>query len=311
MRLIAVLIIFIFVATIAYVQINDAVQFDVSMRVQEYPAVAGISKELLNFFKTLYDKNNLLKIRPQPQPTIPHIIHHIWLGSELPEKFQNYYSSWHEHHPNWTFIFWTDNASNFSKGDVGARSWTEVQKLLNESHKRIVVDVRELKFKNRNYFDMSTNYGERSDLLRYAILYRIGGLYVDTDFECLKPLDEFHYRYDLYTGIQPFDTNAVQLGIGLIGSRPKHPVLKHAIDTIQNDAHLRQIILKTGPIHFTRSFCALAGRNGMRDCAFPSSYFYPMGYEQQNSSPDLWLRPESYAVHRWAGSWLKASGKIL
>ena len=33
--------------------------------------------------------------------------------------------------------------------------------------------------------------GEKSDIFRYEILYRFGGVYVDTDFECIKPFECF------------------------------------------------------------------------------------------------------------------------
>ena len=38
---------------------------------------------------------------------------------------------------------------------------------------------------------------------------------------------------------------------------------------------------------------------------FPSGYFYPCGYEDQQLPEYAWRRDESFAVHHWAGSWLK------
>jgi hypothetical protein len=69
--------------------------------------------------------------------------------------------------------------------------------------------------------------------------------------------------------------------------------------------HIQQIIVKTGPIHFTRCFLLNACQNGNKDIALPASYLYPCDYNQKGLSHDQWIKPESFAVHHWAGSWLK------
>ena len=84
-----------------------------------------------------------------------------------------------------------------------------------------------------------------------------------------------------------------------------HPVLKAGVEHIKNHQHIKQIVVKTGPIHFTKTFLSMAGKTGLRDIALPASYFYPCGYEQRGTAKDLWCKAESYAVHHWAGSWLK------
>ncbi len=44
---------------------------------------------------------------------------------------------------------------------------------------------------NYDLVQRSTQYAEFSDILRYSILWEHGGVYLDTDFEPLRPLDEF------------------------------------------------------------------------------------------------------------------------
>ena len=36
------------------------------------------------------------------------------------------------------------------------------------------------------------NFGEASDILRYGLLLTQGGLYVDTDFECVQSVEALH-----------------------------------------------------------------------------------------------------------------------
>lgn len=253
------------------------VDFDASMRTSSYEKVMKNlwGPQVSQVFRFLYEKNNFLHVIPAKITKIPKVIHQIWLGSPFPEKYKAFAQSWKENHPDWEYRLWTDK------------------------------DVPGFKLENKALYDAATNYGEKSDILRYEILYRHGGLYVDTDFECLKRFDILNHCYDFYIGIQPLDTELLQLGIGLIGSIPNHPIIRKAMDRLKETINTPQIIAKTGPIFFTRVFCesilAMPGIN----IAMPSSYFYPCGYNQDLKKSNLWQKPESFAVHHWEGSWLK------
>jgi mannosyltransferase OCH1-like enzyme len=146
--------------------------------------------------------------------------------------------------------------------------------------------------------------GVKSDLLKWEIIYRFGGVYADVDFECLQPLDELHYLYDFYTAYQPFDAFFIQLGAALYAGYPGHPILKHCIETIKDDWHEKGAPKKSGPVHFSKSFMATAGKNGSRDIAFPAFYFYPQGSTQRELFYDEWVAGGAYAIHHWAKSWM-------
>ncbi len=295
---------------------NAHIDFDTSMQTNAYTNLINSQRgyrQELEFFRSLYNRYNLKQIAVQSECKIPKIINHIWLGSALSEKDQGFYESWRAHNNDWTFIFWTDNPANYNKGDIIAHSFEEIETILQKnalSPLRIVVDTRNLNFENRVYFDQTNNYGEQSDILRYEVVYRLGGVYVDCDFECYKELTLFHHMYDFYTGLQPLDTNRVQLGCALFGAIPKHPILRSCVENIKHNRHIPQIIAKTGPIFFTREFYKIAGRAELKDIAFPSSYFYPRGYEERHKPKSLWCKSESFATHHWAGSWLEPSGFI-
>lgn len=283
------------------------VLFDESMQLQKFPSLLKRSdfSYVYTFFKNLYEDNSFQKITPSDSPRIPKIIHIMWLGGKLPEQYRLYVQSWRVHHPDWSILFWTDNAMNYDQGSEILYSFDDLEhRLATVKKAALVVDMSTIQFANRCFYDNATNYGERSDILKWEIVYRFGGVYVDTDFECLHPLDIYHHTYDFYTGIQPLDTNMVQLGAALYGATPYHPILKDCVETIKNNQHINQIIVKTGPIHFTKTFLNRAGKTGLRDIALPSSYFYPCGYEERGSSPNKWCKAESSAVHHWAGSWL-------
>ncbi len=292
-----------------------AVDFNVSMQSASYESVLSQvnNRQLLSVFNGVYDKYNLAQIKPSQDAKIPKIIHVVWLGSKLPEEYEPFYASWRSYHPDWTILFWTDNEANYGKSSVVVESFDALQALLdkpNQPRTIVIKAVDNLVFDNAEFYNKAINYGERSDILKWEIVYRFGGVYVDTDHECLKPLDLLHHTYDFYTGLQPLDTNRVQLGAALFAARPNHPILESCVQEIKNRQHIVQIILKTGPLHFTQCFLNHACRNENNDIAFPATFFYPCSYEQKDLDASHWMRPESFAIHHWAGSWLKPAGFV-
>ena len=230
--------------------------------------------ELYEFFKELYEKHNLSVVE-QRAARIPQIIHQIWLGSELPEAFIELQESWIHQHlgREWRYKLWTD------------------------------ADVAQLGLYNQEFYDATDNFGTKSDIARWEIVYRFGGIYADMDAECLQSFDEL-LSYDFFTALQPLDTYFLQLGAALFGAVPGHPILRHCIETIANDWHLQGVPKKTGPVHFTKSFYAVAGKNGMRDIALPAYYFYPLGSQETTEKRQEWIVQGAYAVHWWAKSWM-------
>lgn len=300
----------------------EYVDFDQSMQKANYVSLFSGRTDfnyVYDLFKTLYEKNNANKVVPQEMPKIPKIIHIMWLGGRLPDEYRNYVQSWTKYHSSWTILFWTDNPVNYDQGSRVIYSFDDLGTLFaarpglvdGTGGERIVVDVNKLVFDNRGFYDKARNYGEKSDILKWEIVYRFGGTYVDTDFECYRSLDVFHHTYDFYTGIQPLDTNMVQLGAALYGAIPHHPILEACVTRIKDNQNINQIIVKTGPIHFTKMFMQTAGKTGLVDVALPASYFYPCGYDQRGTDKKAWCKTESYAVHHWAGSWLKPEAFVI
>lgn len=268
------------------------IPFDDAMKITQAPPlldeetqkVVGLEGPVLYaFFKDLYEQFGFLRPSAESELIIPKIIHQIWLGSEVPESLKILQKTWIEKHAGrgWTYKLWTDE------------------------------DVAQIKLYNQEFYDASDNYGVKSDILRWEIVYSYGGVYVDMDYECLFPLDELHYTYDFYTALQPLDTAFVQLGAASFGARPRHPILKHCIETIRDDWHLKGAPCKTGPVHFTKSFYATAGKDGNKDIAFPAFYFYPLGCQERTYFFPLdgdnrkgWKKNGAFAIHWWAKSWM-------
>ncbi|MBA3751388.1 hypothetical protein H0X06_01115 [Candidatus Dependentiae bacterium] len=249
----------------------------------------------LKLLKALYDRNDASQKAVQGKAVIPKIVHQIWVGPKTPPAiFQKSLESIHKYLPGWEYKLWTD------------------------------ADIPSLKLYNQKFYDLSKNYGEKADILRYEILYRYGGIYLDVDFVCLKPFDDL-LQYDLWTSIYPPDSNA-DIGNSIIGTIPEHPLLWDCVVTLKDDwysfntGHLLDVVYKAGPVHFQKSFMKFINDNTTNIIAFPASYFYPVDFKSRPSKSKnsakkredkitSMIKPESYAIHYWAGSWWNAKVK--
>jgi mannosyltransferase OCH1-like enzyme len=224
-------------------------------------------------FKELYTRNYL-----QVDDTvslIPRKLHQIWLGGQLPDKWKKYTETWQRLHPSWEYKLWTD------------------------------VDVDSIVITRKDVFDSAQNLGQKSDILRYEILRQQGGVYVDTDFECLKPLDDLLFL-EFFTGIST-DADA-QLYIGILGSIPNHPIMVRCTENPQRAKDWRdgnEILLTTGVFYFTRCFFEIVNRETKGVVAFPMSFFYPFpNHLRFTDTAYTYIKPNSYAIHHWKTSWL-------
>jgi mannosyltransferase OCH1-like enzyme len=225
----------------------------------------------------LYTNYIINDLQYSDTPRIPKIIHQIWIGSPLPEKYLSLIASWQKYHPDWTYILWNDAM------------------------------IEELDLVNKDQYEKSKNWGQKADIARYEILYRFGGLYVDIDFECFRSFDIFHHICDYYTGVGY--AGRFSTFNGLIGSAAGNPILKECIDTLDIDAYYEgtpehNILFTSGPFHQTRCFVSKAHEAG-RAVAFPVNYFYPWPFskKEEREYPSKWFRPETFAIHYWHASW--------
>lgn len=242
------------------------------MRAVHYDKHEHDTSKNWGILKELYNKNYVQATDFTER--IPRKIHQIWLGGELRPKFRGYVDTWQRLHPTWEYKMWTDK------------------------------DVDSISIERRDVFDNATNLGQKSDILRYEILRQQGGIYVDTDFECLKPLDDLLFL-EFFTGITT-DKDA-QLYIGILGSVPDHPIMKTCATNLEpysgNDGD--GVMGATGPYYFTRCFFATVNENMKGVVPFPMAFFYPFpNHLRFTEDAHKYILPCSYAIHHWKTSWL-------
>ena len=222
---------------------------------------------------TKYVDNNKL--------SIPKIIHQIWLGGKrLPKNSKNWLSSWKKFNPDWEYKLWDEEK------------------------------IKELKVENFNVYSKKINPGYRSDILRYIILNKFGGLYVDTDFECLKSIPSNLLKYNFIAGVM--FGNRPCIGNSILMSAPDSPLIKKILSNIRikeykND--INYIINSSGPDAVTREYFSLE-KNIQSECLIlPSNYFYPYPNFMLNKQIDRYKEVEdvSIGIHHWEMTWMKGN----
>jgi hypothetical protein len=192
---------------------------------------------------------------------IPKVFHRVWLGGKpMPEMFQKWGQTWLDLHPGWVMKTWSEE-------DLPPARFPE-----------ILAKIPHL--------------AGRSDVYRYEILLREGGVYIDTDIECLKNIEPLIHDLKAFVGQE----NANWVGNSIIGATPNHPALAETIEQLPT-ANLSQK-LGVGPPYLNRF---VTNRSDFK--IFPEEIFYPFGFgiggREVSASK---FAEKSYAVHRWSST---------
>lgn len=211
---------------------------------------------------------------------IPKKIHYCWFGGNpLPELAQKCIESWRKFCPDYEIIEW--NETNF---DINYNQY--VSEAYNAKKWAFVSDVARL----------------------YALVYH-GGIYMDTDVEVLKPLDDLLYL-EAISGFEALDRiptglMACQRGQTLFNELLLDYDKAHFIkengtyDTTTNVTRITTTCLKYG-LQLNNTLQTI---NGLT--LFPSEYFCP----KDSNSGKITLTENTYTIHHFDGSWLSEETK--
>ena len=206
---------------------------------------------------------------------IPKKIHYCWFGrGEMPELALKCIESWHKYLPDYEYKLWSEE--NF---DVNAVPYTK------EAY-----EARKFAFV--------------TDYVRLWALYSEGGIYMDTDVEILKPLDDL-LSLKAFTG---YEGSKYQPPVtGLMASMAKGEWVKEQLDSY-NGAHF---INKDGTMDLTTNTVRISeimSKNGFvqdgkhhvyKDLhVFPTDYFCP-----RQTTGELLFTENTYCDHHFMGTW--------
>jgi inositol phosphorylceramide mannosyltransferase catalytic subunit len=197
---------------------------------------------------------------------IPKVIHQIWVGPPLPDHLAAIAQTWQQHHPDWTVTLWTEET---------------LPRLRNQ---RIFDEADVLAPRHAGQL--------RSDIARYELLLDHGGVYVDVDLECLRPIDALT-NVECFAG---WERANQWVGNTILGAAPGHPFMRALVAGV--DANVRRRIgarpnVLTGPRYLTGVY----RRHAKQVTVYGRDLFYAAGYDDLDARPED--HPDAYAFHWW------------
>jgi inositol phosphorylceramide mannosyltransferase catalytic subunit len=184
----------------------------------------------------------VLNDQDERRVTIPRVFHQIWVGPDpFPEEYEALQETWRRHNPGWELHCWRDD--NLPPG-----------------------------LRRPEVYDISRTPWERADILRLEVVLRYGGVHVDADFECLRPIDPLlDDSIEFFIGYRkPGHVNGA-----LFGAVAGHPLLEEGLATIEPRPDGTYDKDATGPKFLEE---LLTGREGVR--YFDPPVFYPRTAEE-------------------------------
>lgn len=200
-------------------------------------------------------------------------IHYIWLGKEKPEKVLKCIESWRKFLPEYEIIEWSEK--NFD--------------LENE--------IKKCKFLRECY--RRKLWAFLSDYVRLKVLYQYGGIYLDTDMEIIKNLDDV-LETDFFTGYE----NDEIISFGILGCIPQHKIIEKMLDFYDNkiwDSDMYIITNILTEILKEEYGDKLFETSGIK--IYPKEYFYPYNHDEEFT--EKCLTENTYGIHWWGKSWEK------
>lgn len=146
-------------------------------------------------------------------------------------------------------------------------------------------------------FDNYTYNIERADAIRYFVLHHYGGIYVDLDIGCLRPMDQLL----VYPVILPV-TTPVGISNDLIFSEKGHPFMEqtiHNLVTFDHDWILNYptVMFSTGPMFLSIQYGLFTSSHSLGDPirVLPRSLYGKNAKEGE--------APHSFFSHFYGSSW--------
>ena len=212
---------------------------------------------------------------------IPKIIHYCWFGGkEMPKLAKKCLESWKKYCPDYEIKCW--NESNF---DINSNRY-----------------VKEA-YENKKYAFVT-------DYVRLYALYNEGGIYVDTDLEIIRPIDEF-LNDKAFSGFENEDF----VPTGIMASEKNLPIIKELMSYYIARSFIKadgtfDITTNTETITniFVEKGLKLNNQYQIVDnfSMYPSDYFCPIDIKTKNKN----ITKNTYTIHWFAGSWVPVSQKI-
>lgn len=204
---------------------------------------------------------------------IPKKLHYCWFGgNEKPELILKCIESWKKYCPDYEIVEWNEHNFDVNSCDYAREAFEEKK------------------------------WAFVSDYARLCVLKEQGGIYLDTDMELLKPIDEFLDN----NGILAFEAKDY-VCLGIIGAVPNHPFIdklkedyesihfrtENGVEMTTNVQRMRHHLLENG-----------LKNNGKKQkvcdmTVYPQKLFFPYNFGMIfDRAPK-----SAYSIHHATASW--------
>lgn len=199
---------------------------------------------------------------------VPRQFWQVWFGKRMPKKYRKYRKSWQKHHPNWTFHLITEK------------------------------NLYDYDFMDFDILHLCNNYSEMSDAIRWNAVAEHGGIWLDSDFLCLKCIEPLINDLECFISTE----DNYHLCGGFFGAVKGHLITKRLAGLVEPTLKAtmdKPSDQRIGPKWVTKNI------SWDEITVLPKKYFYPYLPGQQRERDTFRNKGEAYAVHIWGGSWLK------
>jgi mannosyltransferase OCH1-like enzyme len=204
---------------------------------------------------------------------IPKVIHQIWIGSELPNAFKRAADHMMKLHPDYEYKLWTDD---------------NIPKDLINQH---VIDA---------CLEANTMLSVVSDCIRYELLARFGGVYVDCDilmFRDISPILEG--KREVLTG-----ENSTTITNCFFAIEPNHPFLHKLINGLHaqyfGNVGIESELLSAGIFYYSETAKAWPEELFVLPREYLVPYCQYWGWDRfEHMVGDRVPRDHWYGLHYW------------
>lgn len=198
---------------------------------------------------------------------IPKTIHYCWFGSgTMSPLHQRCVESWKRLCPDYEIVLWNEQNADidnaYCREAIVQRKWAFV-----------------------------------SDWVRFDVLSKHGGIYLDTDVELIRSLDEIVAMNGFVIARESDDS----IGAGFIACEPNDPVMREACRLMATDL-TEQRVFATSPVVVKQ---AIALYGGGRSTILDSETFYPFNPHDRHRPANAMqlmysdITPRTIGIHHY------------
>lgn len=248
---------------------------DVVKELNRISALDEVECYLFHFMFSLSEGEEI-QIRRSEEPLIPPVIHYCWFGGgDKPDLYKRCIENWHKYCP-----------------DYQVREWNEDS-----------CDINETVYTKQAYG--LGKYGFVPDYFRLKIIYEHGGIYLDTDVEMLKSIDDLRYN-KAFCGLEFPGEAAFGLGFGAVKG---FPLLLKMMERYRTMPFIREDGLPdetASPVFQTADLIenGMTYENKIQEAGGMTIYPVEVLSPQNVYTGTVSISPNTLMCHHFDGSWL-------